>query len=84
MKRLQGGAAGHPAPLSTLGYVSHLIIVQSLDSSSTLIICLTAHHLVDALLAIAVGFLTYFCKYGRTTEQFLKAVERILHYSVIC
>lgn len=60
---------------NTLVHVSHLLLVHPSDSCSTLIICLTAHHLVDALLAIALSFLTYFCIYGRTTEQLLPCDE---------
>lgn len=60
---------------NTLGLVSHLLLVHPSESCSTLVICLTAHHLVDALLAIALSFLTYFCIYGRTTEQLLQRGE---------
>lgn len=75
------------------------MLAHAFDSYSTLIICLTAHHLVDVLLAIALSFLTYFCIYGRTTEHAfaawlwlllglimlscLQAVGRIL-YSMTC
>lgn len=64
---IREGATGLPAsPLSLVMY--HLFLGQSLDSFSSLIICLTAHDLVDVLLATALRFLTYFCICGRTME----------------
>lgn len=64
------GVQGGSAELSLLCSSSHACAVFWL-----LIICLTAHHLVNALLAIALSFLTYFCIYSRTTVHLLQHCE---------
>lgn len=57
-RRLQGYTPGHYCGSFPSCTVFRLL----------LFICLTAHHLVDVLLAVALSFLTYFCIYARTTR----------------